>query len=728
MVMQQSAQHRNKHCVRTESSRVDTTEVFLTFRPHHIGIAVTSIDDTLQCLSGMFGSQKVSRFVAPIEHVEVCFVDIGGPILLELVQGVNEYSPVANILSEHGVVAYHICYQVEDLPAALQHLQANGHTITSRKSQSHAFLLSPDGQLVELAAFDISKFRANPEGHLCPINDYRAPTLADSNFSYIGFGVSNLEAATKNCKQSFGFHEIPGLSASTVMLHAGGGMHILLSEKLNLGAYCMYFSPTEHHHAAEPQNDQLIYWTDCHFENGLSKRHWWPRIRKRLGQVTPISRVADAVTDLESVWDHNKILKLISYHVDEVTGASVPLSAPLMQSGVTSRHVLILHAAIQSELQNAIQLPVTLMFDYPTCASMAGYIEAQINTKHVCTPSESLNHFSYRTGSDKLSTQSIARVCSTPGRCSSPGSLWNSLARAHQSAEKIPLCRFDVDALDGTASALSVKFGHFVHDVEMFDRLYFSMGTAEVMATDPQHRQFLQMAMKLCVASCRSKAALLNGSIGVFAGQCYVEWTHVQRDRNINITPFTAHGSDVSSASGRISYLFGLKGPAVAVNTACSSGLVALDAAVQATKRDSCRTAMALTVNLHLHRGGWICLCAVHVLATSGCSKTFDQSADGMGYSEGCTGVLIDSSDTFLAGPATGALGAAVRLAGSAVNQDGRSASFMAPNGLAQQAVIQEALGEQQINLHAETHGTVSIPSTRETEYSNCVHDCRVPL
>ena len=67
MVMQQSAQHRNEHCVRTEYSRVDTTEAFLTFRPHHIGIAVHSIDDTLQCLSGMIGSQKISRFVAPID-------------------------------------------------------------------------------------------------------------------------------------------------------------------------------------------------------------------------------------------------------------------------------------------------------------------------------------------------------------------------------------------------------------------------------------------------------------------------------------------------------------------------------------------------------------------------------------------------------------------------------------------------------------------------------------
>ena len=69
-----------------------------------------------------------------------------------------------------------------------------------------------------------------------------------------------------------------------------------------------------------------------------------------------------------------------------------------------------------------------------------------------------------------------------------------------------------------------------------------------------------------------------GSAAAVFLGFCNdSNWILVQRDHRVASTVFSAHGSDSSSAAGRVSYLLGLKGPCWSVNTACSSSLVALD-------------------------------------------------------------------------------------------------------------------------------------------------------
>ena len=84
-------------------------------------------------------------------------------------------------------------------------------------------------------------------------------------------------------------------------------------------------------------------------------------------------------------------------------------------------------------------------------------------------------------------------------------------------------------------------------------------------------------------------------------------------------------------------------------------------------------------------------------LSPDGCSKTFDAAADGYGRGEGCFAVILQT--------AAYAESDGTYLIGAAVNQDGRSASFMAPNGLAQQKVIQCAMHPTSV-AGIETHGT----------------------
>jgi hypothetical protein len=171
----------------------------------------------------------------------------------------------------------------------------------------------------------------------------------------------------------------------------------------------------------------------------------------------------------------------------------------------------------------------------------------------------------------------------------------------------------------------------------------------------------------------------------------------LQSDQKNEIGVFSSHGSDGGAAAGRVSYLFGLKGPCFTVNTACSSTLVALDAAFQNLRLHRCDKTLAAGVCLQLHPGTFIGFCVLHALGPDGQCKTFDKQANGYGRSEGVGALLLEPM-----------LSSGVQVHGSAVNQDGRSASFMAPTGPAQEQVVRSALeAAQQSGLHfMEAHGT----------------------
>jgi len=124
---------------------------------HHVGVAVRSIEDALRYYVGVFGFEQVTDpvNVAP-EHVRVCFVRADPGVMIELVEGLDEQSPVEQILERTGAGTYHICYQVEDLDRALRELRAHRcfpfkrFEIEKDGPRRFAFLLTPDRQLFEL--------------------------------------------------------------------------------------------------------------------------------------------------------------------------------------------------------------------------------------------------------------------------------------------------------------------------------------------------------------------------------------------------------------------------------------------------------------------------------------------------------------------------------------------------------------------------------------------------
>ena len=105
--------------------------------------------------------------------------------------------------------------------------------------------------------------------------------------------------------------------------------------------------------------------------------------------------------------------------------------------------------------------------------------------------------------------------------------------------------------------------------------------------------------------------------------------------------PYTAAGGSAAIASNRVSYVLGLEGPSISVDTACSSALVALQSACLSLHSYQCTSAVVAAVSIMLSPHGFVAACGAHMLSTVGRSLTFEKTADGYGRGEGRCAVVI---------------------------------------------------------------------------------------
>lgn len=152
-----------------QGSVADGPETVLSQPPvpmtfHHVGVAVKSIAKSLDTYVGLFGFRQVTDSLAvPTENVRVCFVEAPDGVLIELVEGITEDSPVAHVLKQPGAGPYHLCYSVADLNDAVEKLRRRKCFLLKkfeRPAHGHrrfAFLLTPERQLFELCEPETSE-------------------------------------------------------------------------------------------------------------------------------------------------------------------------------------------------------------------------------------------------------------------------------------------------------------------------------------------------------------------------------------------------------------------------------------------------------------------------------------------------------------------------------------------------------------------------------------------
>jgi acyl transferase domain-containing protein len=277
-------------------------------------------------------------------------------------------------------------------------------------------------------------------------------------------------------------------------------------------------------------------------------------------------------------------------------------------------------------------------------------------------------------------------------KAKNPESFWKLLRNGTDAIASVPKERWDIDAYydpnPNTPGKMSTRWGGFLEQVDLFDADFFGISPDEVEHTDPQQRLFLEVAWEALENAGIVPTSLASTQTGVFIGLCTIDYHRLLYKNFSCIGLHSGTGTTPCITANRLSYLLDLRGPSMAIDTACSSSLVTIHLACQSLRNRESNLCLAGGVNLILSPDSTISSSQTRLLSSDGHCKSFDASADGYVRGEGCGVVVLKrlsdatrDKDNILA-----------LIRGSAVNQDGLSNSLTAPNGLAQQAVIRQAL------------------------------------
>ena len=297
-----------------------------------------------------------------------------------------------------------------------------------------------------------------------------------------------------------------------------------------------------------------------------------------------------------------------------------------------------------------------------------------------------------------------------PGPANDAQGFWDLLRQGRDAVSEVPADRWDIDAFYDAdpekPGKMYTRHGGFLDRVDLFDPHLFGISPREAVTMDPQQRLLLEVAWEALEHAGQAPDRLLDSPTGVFLGMGNSDYgRRVFADARL-LDTYAATGSTFSVAAGRISYLLGLLGPSMVVDTACSASLVAVHLACQSLRARECRMALVGGVNLILAPEVHVNFCQARMLAADGRCKTFDARADGYVRGEGCAVVVLKRLGE---ARADGDLILAV-IRGSAVNQDGRSNGLTAPSGPAQEAVVRAALANARLTAsevdYIEAHGT----------------------
>ena len=349
------------------------------------------------------------------------------------------------------------------------------------------------------------------------------------------------------------------------------------------------------------------------------------------------------------------------------------------------------------------KLSPALVYEYPTIEALARHLAESPDVSESATGA----------GQDReAKNEPIAIIgigCRFPG-ANDPAAFWQLLRDGVDAIREVPADRFDQHAFydpdPATPGKMNTRWGGFLEQVDQFDPDFFGISPREALRMDPQQRLLLEVTWEALQDAGQVPERLAGTQTGVFIGIATNDYGRLQWNDLERIDAYAGTGNASSIAANRISYLFDFRGPSLAIDTACSSSLVAVHLACCSLRNGESTLALAGGVNLILSPAIAINFTKAGAMAPDGRCKAFDARANGYVRSEGAGVVVLKPLSKALADGDP--IYAVIR--GSAVNQDGRSNGLMAPNPLAQEAVLREAYRQAAVSpgkvQYVEAHGT----------------------
>ncbi|MFF1297266.1 MULTISPECIES: beta-ketoacyl synthase N-terminal-like domain-containing protein [unclassified Streptomyces] len=420
--------------------------------------------------------------------------------------------------------------------------------------------------------------------------------------------------------------------------------------------------------------------------------------------------------------DPDAVMRVVREELDDVLGRPVDVRLPFYELGLTS----VLLVRLRARLEERLGRPVaqTAFFEHPTAAALAAHLSG--------AEAAQAGHVPADTGSTAASTGPVpasSPVADRPDQrvaviglalrfpgANSAERFWANLRDGVDSVRVLgdeELAAAGLTPEQRRAPSL-VPVAGILDGAEEFDADFFGMSPKEAELTHPAHRLFLECCHH-ALEQGGYAAAEPDTRIGVFAGFGMNLYDHQQPsaaevpyDATDPATGMqTAIGRQPDFLATRVAYRLGLTGPAIGVQTACSTSLVAVHLAVQALLTGETDLALAGAAAVHLPQGTGYRSHPGSILSPTGRCRAFDAEADGTVGGNGVAAVLLKRFDRALAdGDTVHAV-----ILGSAVNNDGAGkVSFSAPGVAGQVDVVRQALRRADVQpetiSYVEAHGT----------------------
>ncbi|GAA0415698.1 SDR family NAD(P)-dependent oxidoreductase [Streptomyces luteireticuli] len=304
----------------------------------------------------------------------------------------------------------------------------------------------------------------------------------------------------------------------------------------------------------------------------------------------------------------------------------------------------------------------------------------------------------------------VGAGCRLPGGITDLAGLWTALREGRDMVGEVPADRFDktrfVDPGAVRAGRSYTAAGGFLDDVASFDAGYFGIAPKEAAFMDPQQRLLLETTAEALDDAGIPAESLAASDTCVYIGisdPAYGKFVMLQGNHT---SPYGMSGSTLSISANRLSYCFDLRGPSMAVDTACSSALVALDRACRTLLDGTSRVALAGGVNVLVGPFAFIGFSHAAMLSRRGRCAAFSADADGFVRAEGGGVVVLKRlADALADDDRIHAV-----IAGTGTNCDGRTQGMALPSSEAQEALLRAVYARAGVEpddlVYFEAHGT----------------------
>ncbi|EDV19158.1 uncharacterized protein TRIADDRAFT_62374 [Trichoplax adhaerens] len=241
-------------------------------------------------------------------------------------------------------------------------------------------------------------------------------------------------------------------------------------------------------------------------------------------------------------------------------------------------------------------------------------------------------------------------------------------------------------------------------DIEHFDAIFFGVHAKQCNTMDPQLRILLEVTYEAIVDGGINPIDIRGRKWGVFVGQSGSEAMQAYQSNPDTQIGYSMTGCSSCMLSNRLSHYFNFNGPSIAIDTACSSSIVALDQAVRAIKTGVCEGAIVSGSTIDVKPHTSLEFVKLSMLSPEGACKSFDISGNGYCRSEGIVSLLLLKKSQAKRNYAT--------VIHSKSASDGfKQQGITFPNGAAQSLLLQQVYQEARIDPqkevnYVEAHGT----------------------